>query len=176
MPEAGTQLLSGSTLMEESDFRDALQAHSAGTSLGFMLWHTTLSWQRKVDAALSEFRLTHAQFALLATTWWLGRDGDAPNQRQVAEHAGVGEVMASQILRLLERNGMIVRQPSRTDVRAMALTLTEEGSRLAQRAVVEMDRVDAEFFGAVDDSDSLLKSLRLLGNRTPSGEASERRS
>ncbi|MCU1478308.1 MAG: regulatory protein MarR [Subtercola sp.] len=140
-----------------------------------MLWHTTLRWQRQTDAVLEPFNLTHAQFALLSTTWYLGRGGELPNQRQVAEHAGIGEVMASQVLRLLERNGMILRQTSATDVRAMALSVTDQGQHLAERAVAALDEADSRFFNEVPDPEALLDMLRVLAGRTVTGEARERR-
>ena len=40
-------------------------------SPGFLLWHVTLRWQRDIAAALAPLDLTHVQFVLLATTWWL---------------------------------------------------------------------------------------------------------
>lgn len=149
----------------DADFRDALRAHSAGRSLGFMLWHTTLRWQRGVDAALSAYSLTHGQFLLLTSAWWLGREGTEPNQRRVAEHAGVGEVMASQIIRLLERDGLIERDVHPDDPRGKALRVTDRGRELAEKAVVALDAWDADFFGAIDDQSELLASLQALAGR-----------
>ena len=42
-----------------------------GASPGFLLWHLTLAWQRAVTAALEPLGLTHVQFVLLATAWFL---------------------------------------------------------------------------------------------------------
>lgn len=150
---------------DDRSFERALRSHSAGRSLGFMLWHTTLRWQRGVDASLARYGLTHAQFLLLTSAWWLARDGHVPNQRQVAEHAGVGEVMASQILRLLERDDLIERSTHPDDPRSKALRVTEKGRALAEEAVVALDTADARFFSAVEDTESLLASLQLLAGR-----------
>ena len=48
-------------------------------SPGFLLWHVTLRWQRDIATALAPLGLTHVQFVLLATTWWLnsGAGGNA---------------------------------------------------------------------------------------------------
>ena len=40
-------------------------------SPGFLLWRVTLAWQRAMRAALAPHDLTHVQFVLLTTTWWL---------------------------------------------------------------------------------------------------------
>ena len=44
-------------------------------SPGFLLWHVTLRWQRDIAAALAPMGLTHVQFVLLATCWWLNSRG-----------------------------------------------------------------------------------------------------
>jgi DNA-binding MarR family transcriptional regulator len=155
---------------------DSLRAHSAGNSLGFMLWHASLRWQRTMDAVLAELQLTHAQFHILATVWWLSRTGAMPYQRHVAEHAGIGEVMAGQVLRSLQKNELIVRTPHPDDARAMALSVTDKGKALAERAVAAVDAVEDDFFGLVDRPDELLEMLRLLAGRTVEGDARELRS
>ncbi|GAA2229150.1 MarR family transcriptional regulator [Herbiconiux moechotypicola] len=162
--------------LSDTALREAIRTHSAGNSLGFMLWHASLRWQRTMDAVLSTLGLTHAQFHMLATVWWLSREGAVPNQRHVAEHAGMGEVMASQVLRSLQKNELIVRSTHPDDARAMALSVTARGKELAERAVAAVDEVEREFFDQVDGTDDLLEKLRLLAGRTAAGDAQERRS
>ena len=41
-------------------------------SPGFLLWRVTLAWQRRIRAALAHHELTHVQFVVLASLWWLG--------------------------------------------------------------------------------------------------------
>ena len=59
-----------------------------GESPGFLLWHTTLRWQRDIAAALAPLDLTHVQFVLLACAWWLNNQGEHPNQLALARQAG----------------------------------------------------------------------------------------
>lgn len=40
-------------------------------SPGLLMWRATLAWRRQVAAALRPLDLTHVQFVLLASTWWL---------------------------------------------------------------------------------------------------------
>lgn len=161
------------TAASDAELEGALRDHSAGRSPGFLLWHTTLRWQREVAAVLRDVGLTHVQFLLLTSVWWLGRGGGRPNQRQVAEHAGLDQVMTSQVVRTLERNGLVERIRSTTDSRARALELTGEGLTLARRAVVLMDGLDRSFFAPAGDVDSLVDQLRQLAARTPTGESQE---
>jgi len=102
-------------------------------SPGFLLWHVTLRWQREIGAALAPLLLTHVQFVLLATTWWLNSQGEDPNQLNVARQAGTDVKMASEVLRKLEAKGLIVRTVDASDTRARRLRVTDEGAELAQQ-------------------------------------------
>lgn len=127
-----------------------------GRSPGFLLWHATLRWQRAVAAALAPLGLTHVQFVLLASTWWLNEHGERPNQIALAAQAGTDVKMTSQVVRSLERKGLVEREVDPADTRARRLRVTRRGARLAPRAIAVVEQVDAEFFepvptdGAVD--------------------------
>ena len=127
-----------------------------GNSPGFLLWHATLRWQRGIAAALVPLDLTHVQFVLLACTWWLNDQGEHPNQLALARFAGTDVKMVSQVLRSLEQKGLIEREVDPADTRAKRLRITSKGAELAPRAVAEVERVDAEFFGSVPRADALM--------------------
>ena len=152
------------------DLEAALRHHSAGNTPGFLLRHATLRWQRQVAAALADSSLTHVQFLVLSSTWWLGRNGDVPKQRDVAEHAGLEPVMTSQVLKVLERDGHVQRVRDASDSRAIRVVVTDEGSDLARRCVVILDRIDAEFFGEVYETPHFLECLRRLAARNLAGD------
>ncbi len=126
-----------------------MTAEEPGASAGFLLWHTTLRWQRSIAAVLQPLDLTHVQFVLLASTWWLNRSGEQPNQIQVARQAGTDIKMSSQVLRTLERKALVVRTPDPVDTRAKRLRVTDHGGRLAVRAIEAVEAADAEFFAPV---------------------------
>jgi DNA-binding MarR family transcriptional regulator len=117
-------------------------------SPGFLLWHATLAWQRSITAVLRPLGLTHVQFVLLACTWWLDQKGDVPNQMTLARQAGTDVKMTSQVLRTLEAKGLLQRHVDPDDNRAKQLHITAVGAKLARRAIAEVERVDAEVFGA----------------------------
>lgn len=134
---------------------------SPGDSPGFLLWHATLRWQRDIAAALAPLDLTHVQFVLLACTWWLNSQGEHPNQLALARQAGTDVKMTSQVLRTLERKGLIERAVDLADTRAKRLRVTGAGADLAPRAIAAVERADARFFQPVplDDAVSLLGRL-----------------
>ena len=139
-------------------------------SPGFLLWHLTLAWQRAVAAVLEPLDLTHVQFVLLACAWWLGTQGQVPNQLQLARQAGIDVKMTSQVVRRLEAKGLLHRQVDPGDSRARRLRLTAEGARLSQRAIAAVEQADARFFGTeAAEITSLVQ--RLLGQRLPRDRA-----
>lgn len=135
-------------------------------SPGFLLWRATLRWQRAISAALRPVNLTHVQFVLLASVWWLSDQASLthhlPSQREVATHAGVDVMMTSQVLRELERRGLLARAPDPTDARVKRLAVTHDGRRLAKQAVSLVEEADALFFDHVQSPAALLDLLRQL--------------
>lgn len=111
-------------------------------SAGFLLWHVTLRWQRDVTAALQPLGLTHVQFVLLATAWWLNTHGEQPSQVWLATAAGTDVKMASQVIRTLEHKGLVTRETSAADTRARRLVVTDAGAALAPQAIEAVENVD----------------------------------
>jgi DNA-binding MarR family transcriptional regulator len=131
-------------------------------SPGFLLWHATLRWQRGVARALQPLDLTHVQFVLLACTWWLNEQGERPSQIALAAQAGTDIKMTSQVLRSLERKGLIERAVDTADTRARQLRVTRRGARLAPRAIAVVEQVDAQFFADVPEPEALRFLRRLV--------------
>jgi DNA-binding MarR family transcriptional regulator len=131
-------------------------------SPGFLLWHVTLRWQREVVAALAPLDLTHVQFVLLASTWWLNRDGSDPNQLTLARHAGTDVKMTSQVLAKLEAKGLLRREVDAADTRAKRLRVTPRGANLARRAIDVVERTDAAFFSRLARPETMIEQLRTL--------------
>jgi DNA-binding MarR family transcriptional regulator len=136
-----------------------------GESPGFLLWRVTLRWQRLITEALRPLELTHVQFVLLASTWWLGRNEQPPNQIAIATQADTNIKMTSEILRKLEDKGLVVQTTDPRDRRARAVVITARGAQLAERAVVVVEKVDREFFGRAPQS--LTAALQTLAAFDP---------
>ncbi|MFG2990598.1 MarR family winged helix-turn-helix transcriptional regulator [Streptomyces sp. NPDC048257] len=144
---------------------------SPGESPGFLLWHATLRWQRDIAAALAPLDLTHVQFVLLACTWWLNSQGEHPNQLALARQAGTDVKMTSQVLRTLERKGLVEREVDPADTRAKRLRVTDTGADLAPRAIAAVERADAQFFRPVPVGDAVALLGRLARQEDPEGTA-----
>jgi len=125
---------------------------AADDSPGLLLWQVTNRWQAAQRAALKPFGLTHVQFVLLASLAWLSRADriDEPvSQRALADQAATDPMMTSQVVRVLESRGWLVREPHPEDGRAFALRITQEGLALVRRAVVAVEQCDVDYFGAL---------------------------
>jgi DNA-binding MarR family transcriptional regulator len=136
-------------------------------SPGFLLWHVTLRWQREIAAALTPLGLTHVQFVLLATAWWLNSRGEDPNQLGLARRAGTDIKMTSEVLRRLEAKGLILRTVDPGDTRARRIRVTDRGAQLAERSVTVVEAADASFFQATPDPAALIAMLRSLAGHAP---------
>lgn len=140
-------------------------------SPGLLLWHVTLAWQRRVARALVEFDLTHTQFVVLAVVWALNVRGERPSQSAAATAAGGLDVrMTSQVVRALERKGLLTRDVDSSDTRARRLQLTEAGRRVAPAAVAAVETADDRFF-ASSERPLLLAVLRDLRRHSSAPEA-----
>lgn len=135
-------------------------AEGPAASPGFLLWHLTLAWQRAISAVLAPLELTHVQFVLLACTWWLGEQGQVPNQLQLAVQAGTDVKMTSQVVRKLQAKGLLDREVDPADTRARRLRLTRTGAALVSQAIAAVEPVDAQFFD--DEADVMTAALQRL--------------
>ena len=123
----------------------------------------TQRWQRSIVAALRPRDLTHAQFVLLMSAWYLGRGaGPGPSQREVADHAEADVMMTSQVVRTLEKRGLVTRSPDAADARVKRLSVTPAGAKLARRAQGVVEKADRAFFAGVGDPPGLLSHLKEL--------------
>jgi DNA-binding MarR family transcriptional regulator len=139
-----------------------------GDSPGFLLWRVSLRWQRLMTATLRPFGLTHVQFVLLATLWWLTkRAKERPSQRRLADFAGIDPMMTSQVLRTLEAKGLVERLANPTDSRALRLAPTPKGSMLARRTIETVEAADRGFFDRATSARTFIESLRALADQPP---------
>jgi DNA-binding MarR family transcriptional regulator len=130
-----------------------------------------MRWQRAMRAALAPHDLTHVQFVLLASAWWLGEQGEQPSQRRVAEHAGTDAMMTSQVVRALERAGLVQRLRDPADGRSVRVTITASGRERLQGALADVEAADVAFFADVQD-EALVPRLQALAGRTGPGTGS----
>jgi DNA-binding MarR family transcriptional regulator len=132
-------------------------------SAGFLLWHLTLRWREALNRALSPFGLTHTNYVVLASLFWLTTVGDPPSQRRIADHCGLEPMNISKAVRALEAAGLLTRMPDRTDGRAFGLRLTARGNRAFREAARVLERVEATFLASLGErAEAFKEQLRVV--------------
>lgn len=127
---------------------------NAQDSPGYLLWQVTTMWQKEMRRVLEPLELTQPQFVLLHACVWLNEhdeEGKGVTQVQLAHFANVDVNVTSQVLRTLEKRGLIIRNRHLTDTRANIITTTPEGTRLAIEGIHLAEEADKVFFDIVSD-------------------------
>lgn len=120
--------------------------------------------------------LTHVQFVLLASLWWLESHHEPPTQARLASQAGTDPMMTSQVTRKLEARGLLERAVDPADARARRLVLTRAGLALVARALTDVEASDDEYFAPLGDRrQSMLEALAVLGDASLKRSATRRR-
>lgn len=116
-----------------------------GDSLGYLLHQLASLWRRRMNARLAEIGLTHTQFVFLIGLAWLARDGADVTQKDLGHYHKASRALTSRVVRLLERNRLIVQTVKSNDARARVLTLTAEGTKRLKLALPILDRTEDVF-------------------------------
>jgi DNA-binding MarR family transcriptional regulator len=123
---------------------------SPNDSPGYLLGQLTMLWQRKQKKVLDPLDLTQTQFVLLAALGWLSKKNNAVTQVDIANQSNADRMMVSKVLRTLEDKGFITRKEHETDTRAKTIGLTTNGEVVLQKALIEIENADLDFFAMSD--------------------------
>jgi len=127
-------------------------------SPGYLLGQLTMLWQRKLKRVLDPLDLTQTQFVLLAALGWLSKKNNSVTQVDIANQSNADRMMVSKVLRTLEEKGFITRHEHETDTRAKIIRLTNTGETVLQKAIIEVENADLDFFSGLDENLSLFNS------------------
>ena len=138
---------------------------STGGGYGYTLMKAAQVWRTEVGAALRPHGITVPQFFVLMALYRQHRHAwPALTQTAVATAQGMDANTASQIFRVLERNGLVRRTTHPDDARAKALELTALGVERAVAASAAARAINDVFFSVVDERDqrALAATLEIL--------------
>lgn len=113
----------------------AFSVENAEESSGFLLWQVTNIWQREIKKILSQYGLTHSQFVLLASVYWLSLHSSSVTQIMLSGHTKIDPMTTSTVLRTLEQKNYITRSEHETDTRAKVVLLTKNGEDLTRKLI-----------------------------------------
>ena len=134
---------------------------------GSLLWLAATRWRVAADQELGDLEITHAQYVVLSTLLAMGSRDRRPNQRSVADEAGLDPLFVSKLVGALERQGLIDRTRDPADARSIQLTLTEDGVSTARAAATVMRQLHEAVFAGIGGlhgpaAAELVDTLRLL--------------
>jgi DNA-binding MarR family transcriptional regulator len=143
----------------------------AEDSSGFLLWQVTSLWQREIRKELEPIDLTHSQFVLLASIFWLTLHNQEVTQIILSSHTKIDPMTTSTVLRTLQKKGFIERHEHSSDTRAKTVSLTAEGEKLTKVAVKKVEAFDKEFFSNLGSNlrDFNAKLIKLLTSSSQEG-------
>lgn len=149
---------------ELSMVNSAFGFDKAEDSPGFLLWQTTIIWQRLIKKALDPYDISHAQFVILAITMWFEDNNQEISQGLIIRQSKLDKMTVSKSLKKLVADGYIKRSEHQQDTRAKSVHLTKKGRTLALKLVPIVEKVDASFFDVINKSDqqSLINILSNL--------------
>ena len=134
--------------MKKSHFRA-----TAKQSSGFLLWQVTTLWQREIKSALEPLGLSHSGFVLLASLLWLEEQDVVVTQTTLIEHTKLDKMTVSKGLKLLEKNGLVLRTENEDDTRAKTIILSAEGRVMAIESIKIVEGVDGSFFSVITNEE-----------------------
>jgi DNA-binding MarR family transcriptional regulator len=144
---------------------DLFKFETPSESNGFLLWKATNLWQREIKKTLKKFNLTHTQFVILASSYWLTSKTENITQVEIANFIDIDKMMTSNVIRKLIEKKLLKRKEHKTDTRAKTINLTEKGIETLKKSVKEVENFDSTFFGQLSNDVEFNKELlRLLNN------------
>ena len=148
----------------------------ADDSPGFLLWQLTNLWQQRIRAALAPLGITHVQFVLLAGTAWLADSGIIVSQVILSRHARTDIMMTSEVVRALQKKGLVRRAVHPHDPRAKVVTLTAEGEQIIQQAMALVESADEQFFKELgEQAPTFVRSMQDLIKANADSQVSARK-
>jgi DNA-binding MarR family transcriptional regulator len=133
-------------------------------SPGFLLWQTTMLWQRQIKKALEAFDLSHPQFVILASLLWFEVHHYDTTQISIVNWTKLDKMTVSKSLKKLVDMKYVKRLEHENDARAKSVSLTVKGKELTVKLIPFVEAVDHRFFGNASDSEQkkLILTLRKL--------------
>ena len=133
-------------------------------SPGFLLWQTTMIWQRQIKKALEQYSVSHAQFVIMATLMWFDAHHYDTTQILIVNWSKLDKMTVSKSLKKLVQMEFVNRIEHEVDTRAKSVSLTEKGKDMVRILVPIVEGIDSTFFSKASDQEqkSLIQILAKL--------------
>lgn len=116
---------------------------------GYLLWRVSRLWQRKLNSALTDLKLSSTQAIILINVPRLNQENKVVTQMLLAEVTLIDRMTLSQSIRTLERKGLIKRVVPANNKRAYHVELTASGKDISMLAVQRIIAAHQQFFASL---------------------------
>ena len=144
--------------MKQLDF-NSIYKNDSQQSTGLLFIRAYHKWHGLIKSQLKTIDLTHPQFIVLTTLAALLRQQEWVSQTDIARFSDMDVMTVSQIIRLLVKKGLIMREVHPKDSRANIILLTEQGLQKVNQALPLVEGIDQAFFGKLEDKTEILNQL-----------------
>ena len=144
--------------MEKSQF-NSIYKDEYKKSTGLLFIRTYHKWHGLVKNKLRTIDLTHPQFVVLTTLAALLRQQEWVSQTDIARFSDMDVMTVSQIIRLLIKKELIMREVHPKDSRANIILLTNAGLQKVNHALPLVEGIDQVFFGKLGNKTEILNQL-----------------
>ena len=144
--------------METSQF-NSIYKDEYKKSTGLLFIRTYHKWHGLIKNELKTIDLTHPQFVVLTSLAALLRRQEWVSQTDIARFSDMDVMTVSQIIRLLGKKDLIMREVHPKDSRANIILLTDTGLKNVNQALPLVEGIDQAFFGKLEDKTEILNQL-----------------
>ena len=144
--------------METSQF-NSIYKDEYKKSTGLLFIRTYHKWHGLIKNELKTIDLTHPQFVVLTTLAALLRQQEWVSQTDIARFSDMDVMTVSQIIRLLVKKRLIMREVHPKDSRANIILLTDMGLQKVNQALPLVESIDQAFFGKLEDKTEVFNQL-----------------
>ncbi|RSJ95319.1 MarR family winged helix-turn-helix transcriptional regulator [Streptococcus cristatus] len=144
--------------METSQF-NSIYKDEYRKSTGLLFIRTYHKWHGLIKNELKTIDLTHPQFVILTTLAALLRQQEWVSQTDIARFSDMDVMTVSQIIRLLVKKELIMREVHPKDSRANIILLTDTGLQKVNQALPLVEGIDQAFFGKLENNTETLNQL-----------------
>ena len=144
--------------MEKSQF-NSIYKDEYKKSTGLLFIRTYHKWHGLIKNKLRTIDLTHPQFVVLTTLAALLRQQEWVSQTDIARFSDMDVMTISQIIRLLVKKGLIMREVHPKDSRANIILLTDTGLQKVNQALPLVESIDQAFFGKLENKTEVFNQL-----------------
>ena len=144
--------------MEKSQF-NSIYKDEYQNSTGLLFIRAYHKWHGLIKNKLRTIDLTHPQFVVLTTLAALLSQQEWVSQTDIARFSDMDVMTVSQIIRLLVKKELIMREVHPKDSRANIILLTDMGLQKVNQALPLVESIDQAFFGKLGNKTEILNQL-----------------